>query len=408
MSAAAQSRRRKDQASATNSVARSRCAGITDQADMRIVSCECTDAKTWSQREDTFGKKQDVDDISEMFEGDLLNRSGDLYSGFEVGVNRLGVCGSWEPQKGYFQGQAGKAWTQAALSTTNGGLGLRHASVHAPAGYAASVVATHGLCRLLDPTYDSYDSAAPTEAIQALNHVLPVSDHVPIPVPPTLRQRQLSEALDKVVIAKLAAPVPGREAFRAHFELLQLYLAPCVMAWRIASATMPGSRARVAVIAPSDTTPFEPSLQLVPKRPAFTPRSRSQPRPEDGGASEDGARATNGRRPADVWVGNCGLLGPAAFDLAVTSGLRSGHLPSTVADGRRAVSDYEGLQFLPLVAEACSGGWGPTALKTWKELSVALAARNNEAASVEHDRLLQSLAVALQRENARAALRRIE
>lgn len=94
--------------------------------------------------------------------------------------------------------------------------------MHAPAGYAASVVATHGLCRLLDPTYDSYDSAAPTEAIQALNHVLPVSDHVPIPVPPTLRQRQLSEALDKVVIAKLAAPVPGREAFRAHFEVLQL------------------------------------------------------------------------------------------------------------------------------------------------------------------------------------------
>lgn len=123
------------------------------------------------------------------------------------------------------------------------------------------------------------------------------------------------------------------------------YLAPCVMAWRIASATMPGSRARVAVIAPSDTTPFEPSLQLVPKRPAFTPRSRSQPRPEDGGASEDGARATNGRRPADVWVGNCGLLGPAAFDLAVTSGLRSGHLPSTVADGRRAVSDYEVKKF---------------------------------------------------------------
>ncbi|CAK9090698.1 E3 ubiquitin ligase (RING-type E3 ubiquitin transferase) (Serine/threonine-protein kinase) [Durusdinium trenchii] len=303
---------------------------------MRIVSCECTDAKTWSQREDTFGKKQDVDDISEMFEGDLLNRSGDLYSGFEVGVNRRGPKLPSPPPTG---------------------------------GWAS--------------------------AIQALNHVLPVSDHVPIPVPPTLRQRQLSEALDKVVIAKLAAPVPG-------------YLAPCVMAWRIASATMPGSRARVAVIAPSDTTPFEPSLQLVPKRPAFTPRSRSQPRPEDGGASEDGARATNGRRPADVWVGNCGLLGPAAFDLAVTSGLRSGHLPSTVADGRRAVSDYEGLQFLPLVAEACSGGWGPTALKTWKELSVALAARNNEAASVEHDRLLQSLAVALQRENARAALRRIE
>ena len=99
-----------------------------------------------------------------------------------------------------------EAWAQAALSTTHGGLGLHHASVHAPAGYAASVVATHGLCRLLDPTYNS---AATTEAIQAFNHVLPASEHVPIPAPPTLRQQQLSEALDKIVIAKLAAPSPG-------------------------------------------------------------------------------------------------------------------------------------------------------------------------------------------------------
>ena len=34
-------------------------------------------------------------------------------------------------------------------------------------------------------------------------------------------------------------------------------------------------------------------------------------------------------------------------------------------------------------------------------------ARSNESASVEHDRLLQALAVALQRENARAVLRRL-
>ena len=100
------------------------------------------------------------------------------------------------------------------------------------------------------------------------------------------------------------------------------------------------------------------------------------PRPEDGGAGEDGGSATNGRRPADVWVGNWGLLGPAAFDLAVTSGLRSGHLPSIAADGRRAVSDYEvkkkyshqhtlatcaseGLQFLPWLRKPAAGDGGP-------------------------------------------------
>ena len=80
MSASAQSRRRKDQAAATNSVARGRYAGVTDQADLKIVSCECTDAKTWSQREDTVGKQQDVDDIAEVFEGTLLLNAGSLYS----------------------------------------------------------------------------------------------------------------------------------------------------------------------------------------------------------------------------------------------------------------------------------------------------------------------------------------
>lgn len=49
------------------------------------------------------------------------------------------------------------------------------------------------------------------------------------------------------------------------------FLAHCAMAWRIVSAFMP----RAGVIAPSDTTPSEPSLLPAPKRPAFTPTSRS-------------------------------------------------------------------------------------------------------------------------------------
>ena len=147
------------------------------------------------------------------------------------------------------------------------------------------------------------------------------------------------------------------------------------------------------------------------------------PRPEDGGAPEDGGRAGPGRRPADVWIGNWGLLGPAALDLAVTSGMRLGSLAQTAANGQHAVVEYEvkkcshqntlatcgaeGLQFLPLVAEACGGGWGPIALQTFKAIATAVAARSNEPAGVEYDRLLQCLSVALQRENARAVLRRV-
>ena len=66
-----------------------------------------------------------------------------------------------------------------------------------------------------------------------------------------------------------------------------------------------------------------------------------------------------------------------------------------------------GLQFLPLVAEACGGGWAPTAVRVWKVLGRLLSARSGEAAAVETDKLLQSLAVTLQRENARAVLRRL-
>lgn len=124
-----------------------------------------------------------------------------------------------------------------------------------------------------------------------------------------------------------------------------------------------------------------------------------------------------------MWIGTWGVLGPAALDLAVTSGIRAGNLSATAADGSRAITDYEarkrgfqntettcqneGLQFLPLVAGACGGGWGPTAIKTWRELAKATAARSNEPPSVETERLLQALAVALQTENARAALRRM-
>ena len=129
------------------------------------------------------------------------------------------------------------------------------------------------------------------------------------------------------------------------------------------------------------------------------------------------------RRPADVYVPHWGLHGPAAFDLAVTSGLCSDMLTGSATDGSRACASYEdrkcthqstrlqceaqGLQFLPLVAEACAGGWGPTAMKTWRALGSLIAARTGESAGLVVDQLLQSLSVSLQRENARAVLRRL-
>ena len=104
----------------------------------------------------------------------------------------------------------------------------------------------------------------------------------------------------------------------------------------------------------------------------------------------------------------------------MTCGLRQGQAAAATADGSRAAVDYEDRKNqhlhtlstctgFPIFASGCGSllwGWGPTATKTWKELAAATAARSNESVAIETDRLLQSLAIALQRENARAVLRR--
>ena len=72
----------------------------------------------------------------------------------------------------------------------------------------------------------------------------------------------------------------------------------------------------------------------------------------------------------------------------------------------KAVCAVQGLQFIPMVVEA-SGGWAPCAVRAWQQLAANLVLRSGEPASQEADRLYQALAISLQRENARAVLRRM-
>ena len=146
------------------------------------------------------------------------------------------------------------------------------------------------------------------------------------------------------------------------------------------------------------------------------------PRPDTEGLEEE-TRNGPGRRPADVWVGNWGVHGPAAFDLAVTSGMLQAVLPHTVSSGSHVALEYEarkrqyqdtqvqypaqGLQFIPFVAKAFGGGWGPSAMQTWRSLAGLLAARSSETPDLECQRLLQLLSVALQVENFSAVLRHL-
>eukprot|EP00666_Eupelagonemidae_sp_cell4sb_P017889 gene17889-biopygen41696 len=121
-----------------------------------------------------------------------------------------------------------------------------------------------------------------------------------------------------------------------------------------------------------------------------------RPRPLLGNLQEDGkqagvggARGAEGRRPADIFLPRWRLGNPAALDFAVTSGLRVGYLTESAADGGAATRSYEshkrsfldtaahckeeGIDFIPMVAEATGGSWGEDARSTLRELSKSAA-----------------------------------
>ena len=152
-----------------------------------------------------------------------------------------------------------------------------------------------------------------------------------------------------------------------------------------------------------------------------------RPRPLVGGVEENGARFDGphnpaGRRPADVYVPRWRGGTPACLDFAVTSGLRADKLRASALDGSVAASHYEGFKcgylgtkdlcqaegmaFIPMSVEAVGGGWGSEAAKVWAELAKTIALATGEPRAIISSRLLQSLAIRLHRENARAILRR--
>ena len=128
------------------------------------------------------------------------------------------------------------------------------------------------------------------------------------------------------------------------------------------------------------------------------------------------------RHPADIYVPRWDLGGAAALDFAVTSGLRTDMLYRSAADGKSCLTVYEdhknsylgtaetcaedGIAFVPMVIEAHSGGWGPTATKVWLRLGRAISQLSGESTAVEALRVKQNLGLTLQRETARAILRR--
>ena len=348
------------------------------------------------------------------------------------------------------------AWEQACLGVALGGLGLRSAAHHAPAAFLASASATATHCQGLDP---QYVLAWPvlTDATSRYNLAVPAHDQFSQPC----TQQHLSACLDKARLSSLL-DAASCESARAHLRLLQqaragswLHARPCEalglhiephlfrvllrLRLRLPVASSDGfcplcdgtadrfgdhartcpcggdrckrhNRLRSVLAAKAGAAGLSPEVEKENLLPA---------RPEKSGGCEAGAagRQASARRPADVYVPIWGLHDPA------TGGLRAAVLAASAVDGASAVAAYEdrkrqyqataaqcraqGLQFLPLVAEACGGGWGAEAVKVWKSLAALLAGRAGLTPAQEQDQLFQLLSVTMQRENARAVFRRL-
>ncbi|CAL1154289.1 unnamed protein product [Cladocopium goreaui] len=285
-----------------------------------------------------------------------------------------------------------RIWQQATLGVKHGGLGLRQCAVHATAAYLASVATTQEACRGLD---GRYNPDWPTSSATAATYNAVVLEADRFRGDQAHRQQALSAALDKAQLAQLLVTAEDASG-RAHLQLLQQ---PAAGAWLLARPS------------PALGLDLVEKMGLLPER------------PEELGASEVGRPSVSQRRPADVYLPNWGAYGPAAMDLAATSGMRGSVLATSAGDGASAAANYEirkkihhntaqlcagqGLQFIPLVVEACGGGWGPTAVATFRKLGALHASRLGMSASDGAEQLFQALSVALQRENARAVLRRL-
>ena len=149
---------------------------------------------------------------------------------------------------------------------------------------------------------------------------------------------------------------------------------------------------------------------------------------DDGAPSRSaaGPGSDEHRRPADVWLprGSGDRSGrPAAIDFAISSGLRTDKITRAQDGGQAIADDYAlckeqhlgtaakcaeaGITFVPVVFEAHGGGWGRLARQTMgfvahQQKIAAQWCREGSAL-----RLAQRVSCTLQRESARAILRRL-
>lgn len=359
------------------------------------------------------------------------------------------------------------SWSRAQLSARHGGIGFRSSAQHADAAFVSSIASASALGARIDPGFDvscHAFQAVLDPSLQSLRSKLPPSFRLESWLDEGRSQRELSSAIDSASVESLLLEEELPVASQAH---LLLMLQEGSGSWLHATPSrendtiMPGELFRIALkrrlrlplleepgvcpccgqgmdiymdhalVCPckGDRTLRHNALrnlvcvvaELAGLRPEKEKSGLLPKRPQD--EEIRGERLHNGRRPADIWVPQWQTGRPAAWDFAVTSGLQQGMLFTTVEEPSAALTNYErykrefqdttrqcdrqGLDFLPLVAEAHSGAWGPTARAVWHFLAKTWAASTGTDMSVISAFLAQRTSVTLHRENARAILRRM-
>ena len=360
-----------------------------------------------------------------------------------------------------------RCWELAQLCIGRGGLGIRDPGRHAPAAYLASLAQTRSLCGVIDRCFDAQDTAGGSlKEVTSAAFRAGVLDAAAWDSGTELiaSQKELSGLLDAAACERLLATERHDAAFVAHVALCQI---PGAGVWLTANPVEDGReieaslfqvalkrRLRVPVFAADGFCPC--CGQLSDKwgdhtlvcacagdrtirhnavrdvvfeeavggglRPEREKAGLLPERPVTDGFRADAKTSTGGRRPADIWLPRGTTGGKEALDFAVTSAMRGDLFRHAAEDPGKVFEQYNrykreykntaeickeaGFCFMPMVIEAHGGGWSPTARRVLAWLARQGAAANLEAPAAVSLRIAQRTSCILQRENARAILRR--
>lgn len=359
------------------------------------------------------------------------------------------------------------SWQIAQLSLAQGGLGLRLPTLHSAAAYLGSVRASADLCSQVDKKFDPSDAAGGLGLLNALHRVqaacLPAAPVQSIAVSDLSligSQRILSSQIDAKIADTLSRDFQTPGAIPRHLALAAV---PGAGAWLTAPASRDTReideplyricaqrRLRVPIFNGDEICPlcgapmdrFGDHALVCPcggdrvirhnsirdqlfdeMRGGGLSVEREKTGLLPGRPAEDGLPSTaQARRPADIWVASRDAKPPQALDFAVTAGLRDPAIGADEAMVAAVFQDYEhhkrnhldtdsqcrrqGLAFVPFIIEAHAGGLSPLARRTLDTVAKAVAATTHSEPAAVALRIAQRISCSLQRETARAVLRR--